>query len=100
MKLLAGTHATFLVIAYSLFPGSGGESPRTHPAAAHPLIIEKQDIRPQIAHLRHSNHSLDLLFRRAYGIAAPFLLFRLKRLGFSNCRIIVTPEGLHVTAER
>jgi len=32
--------------------------------------------------------------------AAPCLLFRLKRLGFSSCRATITPSGLTLTAIR
>lgn len=32
--------------------------------------------------------------------AAPFLLFRLKRLGYSDCRVISQDGGLHLFARR
>lgn len=44
--------------------------------------------------------SLDLLFRSALAPAAPFLLFRLKRTGFSACMATATPEGIRLTARR
>jgi hypothetical protein len=100
MKTLTGLHATILIVVHSLFPGAGGEPPRPHPAEAHPTVIPVNDISSYIASLRHGTRSLDLLFFHAYGIAAPFFLFRLKRLGFSNCRVVVTPDGLRVTADR
>jgi hypothetical protein len=33
-------------------------------------------------------------------VAAPFILFRLKRTGYSNCRVVVQEGGLLVTARR
>ncbi|RNC72258.1 MAG: hypothetical protein ED859_02675 [Desulfuromonadales bacterium] len=43
---------------------------------------------------------LALFFPHCPALAAPFLLFRLKRLGFSRCRVRVLPEGLALTARR
>lgn len=44
--------------------------------------------------------SMRLFFPQAMAVAAPFLLFRLKRWGFSGCRVTVTDGGLLVTARR
>ncbi|WP_306536548.1 hypothetical protein [Geobacter sp.] len=41
-----------------------------------------------------------LFFPGCPALAAPFLLFRLKRLGFSRCRAHLLPEGLALTARR
>jgi hypothetical protein len=41
-----------------------------------------------------------LFFPYGMPIAAPFILFRLKRSGFSDCRVTVTDGGLLVTARR
>jgi|GEM_PF-2225370 len=41
-----------------------------------------------------------LFFPGCPALAAPFLLFRLKRLGFSRCRARILPEGLALTARR
>jgi hypothetical protein len=41
-----------------------------------------------------------LFFSDCLAPAAPFLLFRLKRQGFSNCRISVTTGGLALYAQR
>jgi hypothetical protein len=100
MQTLTRLHATILIVIHSLFPGAGDEPTRPHPAEARPIVIPANDIPSCIANLRHGNRSLDLSFPQAYGIAAPFFLFRLKRLGFSNCRVVVTRDGLRVTADR
>lgn len=42
---------------------------------------------------------LRLFFSGCRFPAAPFLLFRLKRQGFSNCQVSVTREGLYLSAE-
>jgi hypothetical protein len=44
--------------------------------------------------------SLDLLFSGALAPAAPFLLFRLKRHGYSACRAVITPQGIMLSARR
>ncbi len=33
-------------------------------------------------------------------LASPLIMFRLKRLGFSNCRVVVDDDGLTVYANR
>ena len=45
-------------------------------------------------------HELALFFTGCLMPAAPFLLFRLKRAGFSRCRITVLPDGLALNAFR
>jgi hypothetical protein len=41
-----------------------------------------------------------LFFPAVSPVAAPFILFRLKRSGFSGCRVMVTDGGLLVTSSR
>jgi hypothetical protein len=43
---------------------------------------------------------LKLLFPGCLPLAAPPLLYRLKRNGFSKCRVLMTDEGLLLTATR
>jgi hypothetical protein len=43
---------------------------------------------------------LRIFFPCVFPLAAPFLLYRLKRTGFSGCRVTVTDGGLLVTARR
>jgi hypothetical protein len=43
---------------------------------------------------------LKIFFPGVFPLAAPFLLYRLKRTGFSGCRVTVTDGGLLVTARR
>jgi hypothetical protein len=44
--------------------------------------------------------NLSIHFPGCLAAAAPFLLFRLKRTGFSACRAVVTSSGLTLTARR
>ncbi len=100
MKYLSGIRATALIIICSLFPGSGDTAPVPPPAPPQPVTIPPEGIRAAIGSLCSADRSLALQFSHAYSIAAPFLLFRLKRLGYSNCRVIVTQGGLRVFADR
>lgn len=43
---------------------------------------------------------LKIFFSDVFPLAAPFLLYRLKRTGFSGCKVTVTDGGLLVTARR
>jgi len=43
---------------------------------------------------------LSLHFPGCLPVAGPFVLFRLKREGFSSCRAEATVEGLFITARR
>jgi hypothetical protein len=47
-----------------------------------------------------SDGKLALFFPGCAALAAPFLLFRLKREGYSGCRAIATKDGLLVDATR
>lgn len=44
--------------------------------------------------------NLSILFRDCSWPAAPFLLYRLKREGFSACRVLSVPSGLLVKGVR
>ncbi|MFZ2947868.1 MAG: hypothetical protein WA003_00155 [Desulfuromonadaceae bacterium] len=41
-----------------------------------------------------------LVLARVHPLVAPLIMFRLKRRGFSNCRVEVTESGLIVYADR
>ena len=100
MKNLVRIYVTCRIIVSSLFPGEQKEVPDLHSTEHKPLTISPQQSRACIGALSHCNHSLNLLFSHAFSIAAPFLLFRLKRLGYSNCHVVVLSDGLLVSADR
>jgi len=96
--------ATLALAYYALFPRTADRciSP---PAGSdkQPRIITAYEIAGTLSNLDSytgSDGSLELLFRDALSIAAPFLLFRLKRTGFSACRVHRVPEGLLLSARR
>jgi hypothetical protein len=81
---------TLQVIVHSLFPGSA-------------RIVSPGDVSFAPADLERAtgpDGTLTLRMPRCAAPAAPFVLFRLKRSGFSDCRAIATKEGLLVEARR
>jgi hypothetical protein len=98
---------TLLVISYSIFPPSPENGRCNHRAASEPssrdVAVRGDDIRFYLADLNRAINGegeLNLSFPGCFAWAAPFLLFRLKRNGFSNGRVVSTAEGLLLTATR
>jgi hypothetical protein len=97
---------TLLVIVNSLHPtgrhappagSASGEAPPGYtlvPSEAVPLFLAGLDSAVG------SDGKLALFFPGCAALAAPFLLFRLKREGYSGCRAIATNDGLLVDATR
>lgn len=104
MGLVSRLHATLALAYFSLFPPASGSRPSTGRGnAPTPYTINADEIAAAIANMgRFTNcdGSLAILFKDALSISAPFLLFRLKRTGFSACRIVRVPGGLVLTARR
>jgi len=104
MGLASQLHATLSLIHYSLSPPASDSMSSTGTGdSTNPYTINADEIAAAIADMGRftdSDGSLAILFRDALSIAAPFLLFRLKRTGFSACRIMKVPEGLLLTAKR
>ena len=105
--MLTGFYVTALVMLRSLLPprpgsltAGGGEA--TAAPAGH-LTVAPEDIPRCLAGLSRAagkGGELALFFPGCRAPAAPFLLFRLKREGYSNCRAIATADGLLVEATR
>ncbi len=97
---------TLLVIVRSLFPTSRrapltGCSVRNAPAGY--TQVPPEDIPLYLADFGRAagnDGKLALFFPGCATLAAPFLLFRLKREGYSGCRAIATGDGLLIEAIR
>jgi hypothetical protein len=92
--------ATASLIAYSLFPRSGTPYSRPPAIGGSTTIVPKEEHHWLLHYLQSGHHQVNLHFPDVSLVAAPFLLFRLKRLGFSNCRVIASTRGLTLTADR
>ncbi len=96
-------YATLLLIRYSISPPKGGEQLFFPPENGSTTVIPPAAFSaaiPDLNSLLRPDGTLELMFEEAQHAAAPFLLSRLKRNGFSNCRAIVNSQGILVTALR
>ena len=97
---------TMLVVIRSLVPTDSraslpGRAPGKGPPGYVPVPLE--DIALYLSELHRAvgnDGKLALFFPDCAAPAAPFLLFRLKREGYSDCRVISTGDGLLVDATR
>lgn len=104
MVNMARLHATLALAFYSLMPPSPDCEPELGRCdSPDPYTIKAGGIASAIGHLGSfagSDGTLAILFVDALAAAAPFLLFRMKRTGFSACRVLRVREGLLLTARR
>lgn len=94
-------YLTTLVISYALFPPHS-KNVRYNRGTAD-ITVRSDNVRFYLADLNRAVNQrgeLRLLFPDCLALAAPLLLFRLKREGFSNCRALMTDEGLLLCAIR
>lgn len=64
------------------------------------LSCDPRRIRGGMGRLLDSRGELRLYFPGCLAIAAPVILFRLKREGFSRCSVEASPQGLRVRGRR
>ena len=89
---------TLQLICYAVLPSTGGK--------AEPTVIgevrrcEPRQVRGGMGLFLDATGELRLFFPRCLAIAAPFILFRLKREGFSSCSVTASDQGLLVQGRR
>lgn len=113
--MLHNIYLTALVISYSIFPPIRENAGYNRKATADPakpgisvysksiITVKSDNVRFYLADLNRAINpqgELRLLFSGCLALAAPLLLFRLKRDGFSDCRALMTPEGVLLSAIR
>ncbi|QXE90149.1 hypothetical protein KP001_17265 [Geomonas subterranea] len=82
----------------ALLPARGGI-----PEPVEPGVLRRcdpADIRGGMGRYLDASGELRLLVPDCRGLAAPFVLFRLKREGFSRCSVRVVEDGLLIQARR
>lgn len=109
MQLLTSTRGTCRLILISLFPEQAlriithsDANDTTEHYKSFYTIIEKK-IPPHLHHPDTSGlhvETVRLFFPHTHAMAAPFILFRMKRRGFSSSRVTVQNGGLLLTATR
>jgi hypothetical protein len=110
MTIFSRLYLSALVIGRALMPrrpegeirsGTTGTRRSTPPPGF--IRVPARDVSFYLADLDRAvgrQGELALFFPGCLAVAAPFLLFRLKRAGFSACRAEMTGEGLLLTATR
>ena len=102
MPVLTRCRITVLVIRGALVPTRAGSAIPAPPVSGC-LTVSPESILSCLADLGRSvdpGGRLALFFPGCLAFAAPAVLFRLKREGYSNCRATATAEGLLVEATR
>jgi len=106
MEIAISLRMTFLVLRHSLFPGPkkmGGRFPAPHMHHDYRLVISPEMVATIFADLSRTvdhNGDIQLFFPHTMAFAAPLILFRLKRTGFSSCRAFTDSQGILITARR
>jgi len=106
MKFLKSLQATALLSFYSLFPHASSPplvKPSTSATSRDIHSITSAQFACTIANLDRflgNGSPVAILFKEANILAAPLLLFRLKRSGYSSCIISRQKEGLCLTLRR
>jgi hypothetical protein len=94
---------TVELMLYALWPrgrsGAAGVAAEI-PAAGGIVSLTPRQIRGGVERYLDSSGELHLLFEDCLPMAAPCLLFRLKREGYSCCRVKVLAGGLLVEGRR
>ena len=98
-------YITALVIFRSFVPLRSGQVPSgvAEVAASGSLPVPPEEIPWYLANLGRVvgvDGKLTLFFPGCRAPAAPFVLYRLKREGYSGCTATATPDGLMVKAAR
>ncbi len=89
---------TLHLICLCLLPSKGGKAQPS--ASGEERACEPGEIRGGMGLFLDERGELRLFFAEVRAIAAPCLLFRLKREGFSRCSVTVKKRGLLVEARR
>ncbi len=106
MDLVKRFRTTAIIIAHSLFPSEE----KAH-LAKHEFCHDAADCQSIVPdHIQYfmanpdcavnGNGELTLFFPDCISLAAPFLLMRLKRTGFSRCQAVIECGGIVLTARR
>ena len=91
---------TFLAIRLSIWPqknGATGRFPDYTVLNASQVATTNQ---PTDTADNNLNQQLHVRIEDCHHLAAPFVLFRLKRTGFSACRVVYENDGLTIYARR
>lgn len=97
-NFLAWISCTTRLMFWSLLPAGKGET--AHCEGEGECRLAPRQIRGDLGRFLNSQGELRLFFPGCLPIAAPAVLFRLKRQGFSRCRVEASGRGLLVRGMR
>jgi hypothetical protein len=103
MQFSARLSITLRLIRFSLFPAVTPDRPPDIPVLPVPChSLSPEELCACLVNPgQHADTTQFCFFvTGAFPLAAPFVLFRLKRWGFSGCRVLVDQEGLCIKARR
>lgn len=110
MTIFGRLYQTARVIGWAVFPlrrvtagKTGPAGTDSGPAPTGPIRLRSCDLPVYLADFNRAidrQGRLTILFPGCLVVAAPFLLYRLKRAGFSACRAVASAEGVLLTASR
>jgi hypothetical protein len=98
-KSLANIIKTLQLMYYALLPKVELRE-GTNRSGSEMRLCEPKELRGGVDRFLDEKGELRVIFAGCLGLAAPFVLFRLKRQGFSRCVVRVTEAGLYVEARR
>lgn len=91
------------VVIWALFAGADSGGPIPQPDRSGTNVIPPESLADSLAgigRLANGSGDIDIYLLHCPALAAPFILFRLKRTGFSRCRARADQGGLHLIAAR
>ena len=89
---------TVRICWYASLPSTGGRAEPT--GSGEVRRCEPWQMRGGMGRFLDAGGELRLFFPDCLSIAAPFILFRLKREGFSRCSVLASDRGLLVQGRR
>ena len=92
------TLCTLQLMLFALLPGAGGVA--APPGTGEVKSLAPSQIRGGMARFLDDGGKFQVFFPDCLAIAAPFVLFRLKREGFSSCFVEASVQGLYVQGRR
>lgn len=89
---------TLQLVFYAVLPSTRGDAEPAAPGATR--VTLPREIRGGMGRFLDCRGELRLFFDGCFAAAAPFILFRLKREGFSRCTVQASRRGLLVEGRR
>jgi hypothetical protein len=97
VKVVRRSICTARLVFYALLPTKAGAAP---PEKGEAERCTPQQFRLGVDRFLHGRGEFRIFFPDALALAGPFLLFRLKRQGYSRCSVKAAHGGLYLQGRR